>query len=65
MVMDTREHVLRVPKDAVHNADGKDYVYMEDADGMRQIVYVEAGLRGDEYTEILSGLQEGEKVILQ
>lgn len=65
LIMDTREHVLRVPKDAVHNADGKDYVYMEDDDGMRQIVYVEAGLQGDEYTEILSGLQEGEKVILQ
>ncbi len=65
LVMEEKEHVLRVPKSAVHNADGKDYVYMTDKDGMRQMVYVEAGLKGDGYTEILSGLQEGEKVILQ
>ena len=38
---------------------------MPDKDGMRQMLYVEAGLKGDGYTEILSGLQEGEKVILQ
>lgn len=58
LVMEEKEHVLRVPKSAVHNADGKDYVYMTDKDGMRQMVYVEAGLKGDGYTEILSDFRK-------
>lgn len=65
LTLDKREHVLRVPEEAVHNADGKDYVYVTDDTGMREVVYVEAGLKGDEYTEILSGIQEGQRVILK
>lgn len=65
LTLDYREHVLRVPKEAVHNADGKDYVYVTDDTGMREVVYVESGLKGDEYTEILSGIQEGQRVILK
>lgn len=65
LTLDQRENVLRVPEEAVHNADGKDYVYVTDDAGMREVVYVEAGLKGDEYTEILSGIDKGQRVILK
>lgn len=62
-VLDRREQVLCLPKSAVNSADGRYYVYVTDADGMRQIRWVEIGLCGDEMVEILSGLEEGERVI--
>ena len=65
LIMDQRENVLRIPSAAVHNADGKDYVYVTDDTGMRKVTYVEAGLKGNDYTEILSGITEGERVILK
>lgn len=65
LTLDQRENVLRVPSEAVHNADGKDYVYITDDAGMREVVYVEAGLKGDVYTEILSGIDKGQRVILK
>lgn len=65
LVMGKKENVLRVPSGAVHNADGRDYVYVTDDAGMREVTYVEAGLKGNDYTEILSGIAEGERVILK
>lgn len=65
LVMDKRENVLRVPSEAVHSADDKKYVYTVGEDGMRMVVWVEAGLIGNKYAEILSGISEGDKVILK
>lgn len=62
-VQERRDQVLCVPKTAVHNADDKFFVYVADEDNMRQIRWVETGLFGDDMVEILSGLEEGEKVI--
>lgn len=58
-----REQVLCIPKGLVNTADGRSYVYVTDEDGMRQIRWVETGLSGDSMVEIVSGLQEGERVI--
>lgn len=65
VVLQKRENVVTVPARAVHSAEEKDFVYCLDGDGMREIRWVETGLYGDDSVEILSGLSEGEKVILR
>ena len=63
LLTDSREQVLNVPVSAINSADGREYVYVLDQDGQRQVRWVETGLHGDDTVEILSGLEEGEKVI--
>lgn len=58
-----RDDVLMLPKNTVHYASGKYYVYVFDAGGLKSMRYVEAGLVGDSYIEIISGLEEGDIVI--
>ena len=55
--------MLTLPLSAVYHADGKPYVYVLDENDFRQIVWIETGLVGDEKVEILSGLNEGDKVV--
>lgn len=62
-VVDTRKNVLSLPKEVVHEAGDKAFVYTLSEDNIREIRYVEIGLFGDERVEILSGLEEGEKVV--
>lgn len=62
---DKRENVLNIPTAAVLNAEDRRYVYVLSDDGMREVRWVETGLYGDSTVEILSGLAEGEKVILK
>lgn len=64
-VVDQRNQVLCVPTAAVHSADGRDYVYVLGEDQMRQVKWIETGLYGDSMVEVLSGLTEGERVILR
>ena len=64
-VVDRRSQVLCVPVTALHSADGGDYVYVLGEDQMREVKWIETGLRGDDMVEVLSGLTEGERVILQ
>lgn len=64
-VADERSQVLCVPVEAVHSADGGDYVYVLGEDQMREVKWIETGLRGDSSVEVLSGLTEGERVILR
>ena len=59
-----RENVLYVDKKAVHKASGKYYVYVLDNDGNREMKTVTIGLQANESTEIVSGLKEGEKIVL-
>ena len=65
VVLDERKQVLSVPAKAVHVADGRSYVYVLGADNVREVKWIETGLVGDTDAEVLSGLTEGEKVILQ
>ena len=58
-----KEHVLSLPTDLVHEADGKYFVYTLTSENVREIRYIETGLIGNERVEILSGLSEGEKVL--
>lgn len=65
VVIESRENVLQVPNRAVHTADGKSFVYCLGEDNMREVRWVETGVYGDKNVEILSGLAEGERVILR
>ncbi len=55
--------VLRVPSGAVKSANGRSIVYMLE-DGVRVMRNVETGFSADGMTEIVSGLEEGEQVIV-
>lgn len=59
-----RDNVLSVPKAAVHRAGDQTYVYVVDEDGYRRYREVVIGLEGDDRTEIISGLEAGERVAI-
>ena len=65
VVLEERKNVLNVPKQAIHTADGRYFVYCLGEDNMREVRWVETGIFGDNSVEILSGLSEGESVILK
>lgn len=64
-ILDSRIGVLTLPQQAVHGADGNWYVYVVNENGGRDVKWVEVGLQGNNMAEIVSGLEEGEKVILK
>ncbi|MGI6734009.1 MAG: efflux RND transporter periplasmic adaptor subunit [Anaerovoracaceae bacterium] len=63
IVVEEKENVLRVPDSAVFKMDGNRYAFVAEK-GKARLRQVETGLEGDGYVEILSGLSEGETVIL-
>ncbi len=63
LVLEKRENVLAVSKNAIHAAEGKNYVYILGENDIREVKWIETGLCGDRLTEIVSGLEEGEAVI--
>lgn len=63
LILDERKDVLYLPNQCVFLADGQAYVFVEDADGMKSIQYISIGMKGDSYTEITGGLEEGDIVI--
>ncbi len=63
VVLEERDGVLNLPIGAIFHADGKPYVYVLDENNFRQMVWVETGLVGDDVVEIISGLNEGDKVV--
>ena len=63
VILEKKENVLSLPIGAIYHADGKPYVYVLDENDFRQIQWIETGLEGDERVEIISGLNEGDKVV--
>lgn len=58
-----KENALYLPNECIRNAGDKNYVYVVTEEGLRDVVWVTVGLHGDGVTEILEGLNEGDKVI--
>ena len=56
---------LYIEEDALRSVDGHRFVYHMDENGLKQMVDVEVGLITPFYVEILSGLSEGDNVILK
>jgi RND family efflux transporter MFP subunit len=67
ILVDKRTDVLLVPNDALHVQDNEYWVYVikEDMVGQIEQRQVQVGLQSLTQTEILSGLNEGEKVLLE
>ncbi|MBZ9577722.1 efflux RND transporter periplasmic adaptor subunit [Patescibacteria group bacterium] len=61
---DKKENVLVIPKRAVKKMDGKKIVQVF-KDGEVKEREIEIGLEGDEFFEIISGLSEGEEVVIE
>ena len=60
-VEEHREDVLIIPTDCIHRKDGKPFVY-RNKNGNRESVFIEIGIADDFNTEVLSGLEEGDKI---
>jgi HlyD family secretion protein len=59
------EDVLTVPNSAVRKRGDQSSVTVLDADGVEQQVRFQAGLVGDDRTQVISGLKEGQQVVLR
>ncbi len=55
---------LYIPSKALQTVDSRTFVYQADENGLKRMKNVEIGLVTNHYIEILSGLSEGENVIL-
>lgn len=64
LVLEIRENVLMVPEKAVAKSKGKTIVYYQDENGLKVYKTVEIGLTANGMTEIVSGLAEGDCVIV-
>lgn len=64
VTVNQRENVLNVPSAAVQGSGANGTVTLIGPDGKQMSQQVSVGLRGDQSTEILSGLQAGEQIVL-
>ncbi|MGH3832336.1 MAG: hypothetical protein ACRDRS_18155, partial [Pseudonocardiaceae bacterium] len=58
------DDVLTVPNSAIRKRGDQSTVTVIDANGAQQQVRFQAGLVGDDRTQVISGLREGQEVIL-
>lgn len=58
-----RPDALAIPLSALKTDTAGSYVVILNSDGTQENRYVETGIYSDEYVEILSGLEDGEKVV--
>jgi RND family efflux transporter MFP subunit len=61
---DKRTGVLRIPKSAVTRRNGQSYVSVVTAVGTTVETAIQTGLSDWQYTEVINGLNEGDKVLL-
>jgi len=64
VVLESSRGCLSVPVRAVSEINGSPVVYIPDENGMKTYRSVEIGLVGSSRVEILSGLEEGERVVV-
>ena len=65
LLRDSRKDVLMVPDSAVTTLNGKSIVYYQDESGLKAYKQVETGLKANGMVEIVSGLAEGESIIVK
>lgn len=64
LITQSREDVLYLPEDAIYHQGDVYYVYYFDENGYKAVKNIEVGLAAEEKVEIISGLTEGEEVII-
>lgn len=60
-----KKDVLYIPASAVTTVNDEVIVYYEDEDGIRNIKHIETGLEANGKIEVVSGLAEGDVIILE
>ena len=63
VVTDTRQGTLSVPRRGLLSDAGEFFVYVAEADSVRR-VSVRVGYQNEEYSEVLSGVEEGDSVVV-
>lgn len=63
IIKQSKKDTLLIPEKAVFNYQGKDHVFVNE-DSIAKLKVIEKGLESSEQVEVLSGLEEGEEVIL-
>ncbi len=64
LLLDASRETLLISEEALHFTEDQSFVYVESADGLREVKYIEIGLENGKEVEVLSGLEEGERIIL-
>ena len=64
IITQQRANVLSVPNSAIHEQGTTSTVVLLNDDGTQQTVPIEVGAVGSDRTEVLSGLTEGQRVVL-
>lgn len=62
VVLQRKENVIKIPLSFLHTFSGRNYVVVTDEQGKRE-VDVELGIQSATEVEIVSGLQEGQRII--
>ena len=65
LVLDQRTNVLYVHNKAIKTANGNTFVYLLDENGLRTMRDVTVGLKAGNFVEIIAGLNEGDRVIVE
>lgn len=65
LILKEARDVLYLPASAVHEENGTSVVYVEDEDGFKSVKEIKTGFIAERKIEILSGLEEGDSVILE
>jgi len=65
IVLQQKDGVLRLPKEAIRLFAGRRFVVVEGEGGVQQRVDVKIGLEGDDYVEIEGGVAEGQVAVGQ
>ncbi|HZQ78581.1 MAG TPA: HlyD family efflux transporter periplasmic adaptor subunit [Acidimicrobiia bacterium] len=64
VVTASRDNVVEVPSAAISSSGGQSTVTVRGADGKDEVRAVEVGLKGDGTTEVVSGLADGDQVVM-
>jgi len=63
VVLETRQDVLWLPSSAIRQFSGRNFIVVQNSEGLQQRVDVKLGLEGDGRVEILEGAEESQTVI--
>ncbi len=64
IIVQERSNVLLVPNQAITLQQGQAYVQVQKADGTTEQRTIQTGINNSQYTEVTSGLNEGENIIV-
>jgi macrolide-specific efflux system membrane fusion protein len=64
VTVDQADNVLRLPNAAVRAVGTRHQVTVETATNATEVRFVEVGVEGDTFTEITSGVEEGDQVVI-